>query len=144
MIQTVKVQRHMRSSIDPLTVYRCGKPGAGGQGNHYLVLKAAHVVEFERELDKARTSDEAAALTPIANLCSIHFQNGTIPEVGVNGVTIETLLAICEDRLAGFQAGPYPCRENALALTAIQEAINWLWRRTLDREKAGTEGRQIA
>lgn len=52
------------------------------------------------------------------------------PELGVNGVTMEALLAICIDRLECFQKGPYPCRENALALTKIEEALLWLHRRT--------------
>lgn len=62
---------------------------------------------------------------------SIQFQNGPIKEVGVNGCTHEVLLAIVIDRLKSFQAGPYACRENALALTKIQEAQMWLLSRTV-------------
>lgn len=68
------------------------------------------------------------------------FQNGPIPEAGVNGVTQEALIAVCVDRLQGFQAGPFACRENALALTKLQEAQMWLQKRTRDRQGRGVEG----
>jgi hypothetical protein len=72
--------------------------------------------------------------------CCIAFQNGPITETGVNGISNEALLVIVEDRLLGFQSGEYACRENALALTAIQEAIMWLQERTGDRMARGVEG----
>jgi hypothetical protein len=73
----------------------------------------------------------------------IHFQNGPIAEAGVNGISIEALLAIVEDRLLGFQSGEYSTRENALALTAIQEAMMWLHKRTRDRVARGVEGTSV-
>lgn len=71
---------------------------------------------------------------------NINFQNGPIAEAGVNGITQEVLLAIVADRLRSFQAGPYACRENAIALTKIEEAMMWLQRRTLARMRRGVEG----
>ncbi len=68
------------------------------------------------------------------------FQNGAIAEAGVNGVTHEVLLAIVADRLRSFQTGPYACRENALALTKIEEAQHWLQHRTMARMRRGVEG----
>lgn len=73
----------------------------------------------------------------------IEFQNGPINEVGVNGVTHEVLLAIVADRLRSFQDGPYACRENALALTKIEEAMHWLHHRTRARMVRGVEGTHI-
>ena len=70
----------------------------------------------------------------------IRFQNGAINEVGANGLSNEALLAVVEDRLAGFQSGQYACRENAVALTKIQEAMMWLQKRTRDRMARGVEG----
>jgi hypothetical protein len=72
--------------------------------------------------------------------CSVCFQEGPIALAGVNGISNEALLAIVEDRLAGFQSGEYACRENALALTKIQEAMMWLQKRTRDRAARGVEG----
>lgn len=72
--------------------------------------------------------------------CIIGFQNGPVKESGVNGISNEALLAIVEDRLLGFQAGEFACRENAIALTKLQEAMMWLQKRTRDRLARGVEG----
>ena len=74
----------------------------------------------------------------------ISFQHGPITEVGRNGVTNEALLAIVLDRLRGFQSGDFKCRENALAITKIEEAMHWLNHRTNDRVRRGVEGRNAA
>ncbi len=73
----------------------------------------------------------------------IRFQNGPIAEARVNGISGEALLAIVEDRLLGFQSGPFACRENELALTALQECLMWLQKRTRDRLARGVEGTNI-
>lgn len=70
----------------------------------------------------------------------IQFQNGPIAEVGTNGVTHEALLAVLIDRLQGFQKGQYACRENAIALTKLEEAMHWLHHRTRERVARGVEG----
>ena len=75
-----------------------------------------------------------------AEHATVLFQNGPIAEVGTNGVTHEALLAILIDRLEAFQAGPYACRENTLALTKLQEAQHWLHHRTRARMARGVEG----
>lgn len=70
----------------------------------------------------------------------ISFQNGPIREFGINGLTNEALLAIVIDRMRGFQEGPYRSRDNACALTHMEEALMWLQRRTRERIKRGVEG----
>jgi len=75
-----------------------------------------------------------------AEMLNVKFQNGPILEYGVNGVSNEALLAIVEDRLLGFQSGQFACRENAIALTKLQEAMMWLQKRTRDRMARGVEG----
>jgi len=74
--------------------------------------------------------------------CILLFQNGPVNEDGngVNGITNEALLAVVLDRLRGFQTGEYACRENALAITKIEEAMHWLHSRTRQREARGVEG----
>lgn len=76
----------------------------------------------------------------VVDSVEVFFQNGPIKEVGVNGVTQEALMAIVIDRLRAFQEGPFRCRENAIALTHIEEALMWLQRRTVARIKRGVEG----
>jgi hypothetical protein len=68
------------------------------------------------------------------------FQNGPIKESGVNGVMNEDLIAMVIDRLQGFQAGKFACRENALAVSCLEEALVWLRERTTGREVRGVEG----
>lgn len=73
-------------------------------------------------------------------LVEIHFQEGPIKEVGVNGVYNEDLIAMVICRLEHFQKGPYACRDNALAITKLEEALLWLRKRTIGRENRGVEG----
>ena len=72
--------------------------------------------------------------------CQISFQNGPIKEFGVNGITQEALIAVCIDRLRSFQNGDFRCRENAIALTYLEEVLLWLQKRTRDRLARGVEG----
>lgn len=104
---------------DLLTIEVLDAPGAGGANHEYLI-----------------SCDEGSA----AVRTKISFQNGPIAEHGVNGVTQEALLAIVIDRLRAFQAGQFACRENALALTKIEEAQHWLLSRTRARMARGVEG----
>lgn len=105
---------------DILTVAVTDEPGSGG-ANHRYVVSGYHGSSG-------------------ADCVLIEFQNGPIAEVGVNGLTHEVLLAIVADRLRGFQQGPFASRDNALALTHVEEAQNWLNRRTLERMRRGVEG----
>lgn len=96
------------------------EPGAGGACHEYRICPT----------DNINNPDFA----------SVSFQNGAIKESGVNGCHNEDLLAIVLDRLQGFQSGEFKCRENALAITKIEEALHWLNHRTNERIKRGVEG----
>lgn len=100
------------------------EPGAGGANHVYQIV----------------TNPGAGPTAIAAQIHHVRFQNGPILEAGVNGISNESLLAIVEDRLKCFQAGPYSCRENAIALTKIQEAMHWLHHRTRERVARGVEG----
>jgi len=71
---------------------------------------------------------------------SVIFQKGPIKENGVNGLHNEDLIAMVLDRLQSFQESEYKCRENAIAVTKLEEALMWLRKRTTDRETRGVEG----
>ena len=73
-------------------------------------------------------------------LAKIHFQEGPVKENGVNGVYNEDLLVMVIRRLQGFQESEYKCRENAMAITKLEEALLWLRKRTMGRENRGVEG----
>lgn len=70
----------------------------------------------------------------------IHFQEGPIFDCGVNGVNNEDLINMVIERLECFQRSPYACRENAIAITKLEEALLWLRKRTEGRVQRGVEG----
>jgi len=76
-------------------------------------------------------------------LATINFQEGAIKEVGVNGVNNEDLISMVICRLEHFQKSDFACRENALAITKLEEALLWLRKRTMGRENRGVEGKYI-
>jgi len=92
--------------------------------------------------DKYRVvRSETDTTDPEANeFCQVKFQNGPIKEYGINGCHLEDLIAIVVDRLMCFQASDFKCRENALAITKLEEALHWLNHRTSDRKNRGVEG----
>lgn len=74
---------------------------------------------------------------------TIRFQKGAM-ELGRNGVTTVEVLDVLIDHLKGFQAGPYACRENAIAITELETAKLWLEHRARLREAQGLKGREGA
>lgn len=71
---------------------------------------------------------------------NINFQKGPVKENGHNGVTETALLAVLIDRLQCFQNSEFKCKENAVALTHLEDAMNWLNRRTIQRTLRNVEG----
>lgn len=98
-------------------VYAMNERGNGGANHTYAVHKCGNNTVFETE--------------PLA---VIQFQDGArkIPD-STPGVLDIDLLEIVRDRLKGFQSGEFACRENACALTHIEEALMWMNRRVEDR-----------
>jgi len=89
------------------------KPGHGGACHTYFI-----------------SSRDTGIVWPIS------FQDGPI----ANGLTHEALLAILIDRMEGFQSGPYPHENNAVALVLLRTALDLLHSRTKERIKRGVEG----
>lgn len=120
-----KVTDHIANPVnDKLSIVVTDEPGAGGANHVYMIHGVKTKIGSE-------TADIATCIT---------FQNGPINEAGINGITQEVLLAIVIDRLRSFQAGPFSCRENAVALTKAEESLMWLKKRTTDRMARGVEG----
>lgn len=105
---------------DVISITVTDEPGSGGANHHYALAASPDHPNFP----------------PI----ELAFQNGPINEVGVNGLTHEALIAIVIDRMQGFQKGPYSSRENAIALTKLEEAQHWLLHRTRERMARNVEG----
>lgn len=110
---------------DVLKIVVTDQPGPGNANHVYTI--------FLDEAKRNDTKDKTVHQT-------ISFQNGPINEVGVNGISNEALITIVIDRMRGFQSGQFACRENALALTKLEESLMWLQKRTTDRLKRGVEG----
>lgn len=111
------------------------EPGQGGANHSYLIEG------FRADDNPSAPKDTSYGLYHVLLL----FQNGPLQNAAfyngkANGISQEALLAIVIDRLRSFQAGPYSCRENALALTKCEEALMWLQKRTADRLRRGVEG----
>ena len=107
---------------EALRIFALDERGSGNASHLYEIGYGAH--------------DELSSTNPTV----IKFQSGSLAEVGINGISNESLLAIVEDRLAGFQAGGFACTDNSLALGAVRRAIEYLHQRTLDRVERGVEG----
>jgi hypothetical protein len=72
----------------------------------------------------------------------------TCPGSGVlqlvsDGTTNEEVLAVLIDRMQYLQ-GKFPCRENAIVITKLEESLMWLNKRTADRKTRGVEGSHLA
>ena len=113
---------------DKIRIVVTDKQGAGGANHRY------EVTGFSTETNPSELKGS------YSNGVAILFQNGPINEHAVNGITQEVLLAIVQDILESFQAGPYATEENAKALDAVKTAQHWLQFRTLKRMARGVEG----
>ena len=57
-----------------------------------------------------------------------------------DGTTNEEVLEVLIDRLSYLQS-KFPCRENAIVITKLEESLMWLNKRTADRIKRNVEGK---
>ena len=112
---------------DVLKIEVMDEPGSGGACHRY------EITGFDSDTNPSTGLFRSTGTT-------ILFQNGPIAEVGINGITHETMLAILDHRLECFQRGPFACPENAQALFHIQQAQKVLQARTLRRMAQGVEG----
>ena len=75
---------------------------------------------------------------------NINWQNGPLGRGAEhrhpNGAFVEGVIAAAIDRIQWYQDSKFKCRENALAITKLEEALHWLDWRTRRRESSGIEG----
>lgn len=77
------------------------------------------------------------------NSIAFTIQNGPVKEKGVNGCQVDTLIETAKVMLEGLNKN-FPCRENSVAITKLDEALMWLEKRKKDREARGVEGESKA
>jgi len=103
-------------------VQRNGEIGPGGAFHDYVIF---HGLDADR--DETRTD--------------IKFQKGPRDVEGSRGGVLDVdLLEIVRDRLTKFQQGDFSCRENAIALTHLEEALLWMNKRVEDRAERNVLG----
>ena len=73
------------------------------------------------------------------NSISFTIQNGPIKEAGRNGCMVDEIIHAAKLILEGLNKN-FPCRENAMAITKLDESLMWLNKRTQDRIARGVEG----
>lgn len=74
-----------------------------------------------------------------ANLIVFKIQQGPVKSDGKNGCQIDHIVFAAKTILEGLNKN-YPCRENSVAITKLDEAIHWLNARKINREDRGVEG----
>ena len=67
------------------------------------------------------------------------IQSGPIKEFGVNGCQIDDVIAWAKEKIEEFNK-MFPCRENSLIVTKLDEALLWSMKRKIDRERRDVEG----
>jgi hypothetical protein len=74
----------------------------------------------------------------------INWQNGPLgrgeERIAPNGAFVEGVIDAALQRIQHYQESQFKCRENAIAITKLEEALLWLGKRTSDREMRGVEG----
>ena len=96
-------------------VYAVDEKGSGGANHRYSICQNSGMEISEKYAE-------------------IQFQDGARKEENsIHGILDTDLLEIVRHRLLAFQAGPFSSRENAVALTHIEEALMWMNRRVEDR-----------
>ncbi len=70
---------------------------------------------------------------------TFNIQDGPIKEVGVNGVQVSDMLEFCLEVFKSLNE-TFPCRENNITITKLEEALHWQDHRTKDRIKRQVEG----
>ena len=83
--------------------------------------------------------DNHIEINESGNAITFNIQNGPVKANGVNGCQIDTMVEAAKLIIEGLNKN-FPCRENAMAITKLDEALMWLEKRTKDREKRGVEG----
>lgn len=77
---------------------------------------------------------------------TISWQNGPLGKAGTedrkapNGAFVETLIQAVIERIEFYNSSGFGCKENNEALWHLEQANEWLDKRTKDRQSKGIEG----
>lgn len=91
------------------------------------------------ELERGAPGDDFTSNIGDKEVLHIKFQTGGTATTERNGIFIEDLLITAYLKLNAYNKD-LPSRENSLALTKIEEALQWLGTRKTSREVRGVYG----
>lgn len=77
------------------------------------------------------------------NSLSFTLQNGPVKEKGVNGCQVDTIIEAAKAIIEGLNK-QFPCRENSMVVTRLDEALMWLDMRKKNRIERQVEGESKA
>ena len=103
------------------------------------VVKAAEKFNDQYGHNQFIKIDNPLDVKGVAPIVKFAIQSDPISEVGVNGCQALDMLKYTKCLIESLNES-FPCRENALTLTKIEEAIHWQEARTANRIKRGVEG----
>ena len=98
-----------------------------------------NVSEYTSPDDYALRENNFIHVDHSKNEITFKIQNKPVKEAGVNGCQVDTIIAAAKHILERLNDN-FPCRENSVAITKLDEAMLWLMKRTKDREERGVEG----
>jgi hypothetical protein len=92
----------------------------------------------------AQLNPELLAVPPYisvdAHILTMKIQSDPIGMVGINGIQASDMLIFVKELFKSLNAA-FPCRENALTITKLEEAMHWQEARTKDRVIRAVEGK---
>jgi hypothetical protein len=125
--------------------YEAARNGGFSEKYFRKTLKGGnHMLDHFKAENFTDENGYPAGGTVSGNGLSIKWQNGPLgrglEQQSPNGAFVETVIAAVITRIEFYQSSIFKCRENALALTKLQEALHWLNHRTMERERRQVEG----
>ena len=137
----------MRSSDifggEPVAVHEDdeGSKVVAGEERKRLVRGRAGLISVVHNLDDEGNPAGGASL---GWGFDINWQNGPLgrgeERSAPNGAFVEDVVIAALDRMRFYQSTRFRCRENALVITKLEEALHWMNHRTADRGVRGVKG----
>lgn len=126
---TRRITAHAITELDAqLHIHAVDERGPNGDNHQYVIAGPGFSYSLQ---------DHNGTIRMQADAILVKFHQGN-PEHGFNGVTLESLLAICADRLVGCQKGPFASHHNHTALQHIEAALDSLHSRTRQKQVTST------
>lgn len=115
-----------------------GNPPPPSNGTNMKIIRNHH----RYELDNFENKEAPGQVLQFIEKEPVQEGSSELRTVS-DGTTNEEVLRVLIDRLKGL-GQKFPCRQNAIAITKLEEALMWLDNRTAERRARGVEGKHTA